>query len=156
MTSQSACARLIERYVAASGLRFVRGEHECEYFGATGTRRGRLHVHLEMSPSFDDVFTIQVTPAGFFSVADGVWLTNFADTWNHQNRGVTALVHVWSDPPRIGISARRSRWVPDGLSFDEFASFADGSIADAIEFFAELAPVTESPSVTRRLLRDAR
>jgi hypothetical protein len=155
MTSQSLCANLIERYVRTSGLRFLRGEHEGEYFCAANAHPRRLHVHLEISPSFGDVLSIRVNPACSFPVADRRRLTHFADKWNRQNREVTAIVHGSSDPQRIGVLARRSRWIREGISFEDFASFADRTIAAAIDLFAELTTVVELPSTAQQLLRDA-
>ena len=73
----------------------------------------------------------------------------FADTWNQQNREVTAIVHASSDPQRIGVVARRSQWIRESMSLEEFASFVDRTIAAAIDLFAELTPVTELPLVSR-------
>jgi hypothetical protein len=155
MTSESLCANLIERYLCTSGLRFLRGQHDGEYFFVANAHPRRLHVHLEISPSFGDVLIIRVTPARFFPAADRPWLTHFADTWNQQNRDVTAIVHGSSDPQRIGVLARRSQWIREGISFEDFASFADRTIAAAIDLFAELTPVVELPSAAQPLLRDA-
>src|SRR5262249_6582866 len=138
MTSESLWANLIERYLGTCGLRFFRGEFDGEYFGVANSHPRRLHVDLEISPSFDDVLIIQVTPAWFFPVADRPWLTHFADTWNQQNREVTAIVHGSSDPHRIGVLARRSQWIRESIAFEDFASFADRTIAAAIDLFAEL------------------
>jgi len=153
MTSESLCANLIERYMCTSGLRFFRREHDGDHFFIVNAHPRRLHVHLEISPSFGDVLVIRVTPACFFPVADRPWLTQFADTWNQQHRGVTAIVHRFSDPKRIGLLARRSQWIREGISFEDFASFADRTIAAAIDLFAELTPAVELPSTP--LLRDA-
>ena len=91
------------------------------------------------------MLTIRVTPACFFPVAVRPWLTQFADTWNQQNREITAIVHGSSDSQRIGFSARRSQWIRETISFEDFASFADRTIAAAIDLFAELTPVVELP-----------
>ncbi len=155
MTSESLCANLIERYVRTSGLRFLRGEHEGEYFCVADAHPRRLHVHLKISPSFGDVLSIRVSPACSFPAADRPWLTHFADTWNQQNREVTAIVHDSRDPQRVGVLARRSRWIPENMCFEEFASFADRTIAAAIDLFAELTSVVELPSTAKPLLRDA-
>jgi hypothetical protein len=155
MTSASLCANLIERYLYTCGLRFFRGQHDGEYFFVANAHPRRLHVHLEISPSFDDVLIIRVAPACFFPVADRPWLTHFADTWNQQNREVTAIVHGSSNPQRLGVVARRSQWIREGVSFEEFASFADRTIAAAIDLFGELTPVVELPSTAQPLLRDA-
>ncbi len=155
MTAQSLCTNLIERYLSTSGLRFLRGEHDGEYFCVVDTDSGRLHVHLEISASFDDVLRIRVNPACSFTVADRPWLTHFANTWNQQNREVTAIVHESRDPRRIGVSANRSQWIREGLSFEDFASFAERTIADAIDLFAKLAPVVELASTAQPVLRHA-
>jgi len=146
---------MIERYLSASGLRFLRGEHDGEYFCVVSANSRRLHVHFEISPPFDDVLSVSVTPGRFFPVADRAWLTHFADTWNLQNRGVTAIVRCSSDPQRIGVTARRSQWIREGISFEGFASFLDRTIASAIDLFAELTRVVELPSTMQPLLRDA-
>jgi hypothetical protein len=157
MNSTSPCASLIERYMSSCGLRFFRGHHDGEYFFVTNAHQ-RLHVHLEVSPSFGDVVSIRVTPAAFYPIADRPWLTRFADTWNQQNREVTAIVHGSSDPQRIGVVARRSQWIRESMSLEDFASFVDRTIAAAIDLFAELTPVIELPAgfqVEQPLLRDA-
>jgi hypothetical protein len=51
--------------------------------------------------------------------------------------------------------ARRSHWIREGISFEDFASFAERTISAAIDLFAELTPVVELPSTARPLLRDA-
>jgi hypothetical protein len=155
MTSEPLCADLIERYLRTRGSRYFRGHHDGEFFYVANTRPRRLHVHLEACPAHGDVLIIRVTPSCFFPATDRPWLTHFADTWNQQNRGVVAIVHNSSDPHRIGVVARRSHWIRDGLSFEDFASFVDGTIADAIELFGELAPVAELPATAQPLLRDA-
>jgi hypothetical protein len=155
MTSKSLYTNLIERYVRTSGLRFLRGEHEGEYFCVANAHPRRLHVHLEISPSFSDVLSIRVNPACSFPATDRPWLTHFADTWNQENREVTAIVHDSSDPRRVGVLARRSQWIRESLSFEDFASLADRTIAAAIDLFAELTPVVEFPSTARPALRHA-
>ena len=157
MTSETLYENLTERYMRACGLRSLRGEHEGEYFAVVDARPRRLHVHLEMSPSFGDMLTIQVTSAYRFPLADQSWITHFADTWNQQNREVTAIVHrSTADRQRIGVSARRSQWIREGISYEEFASLVDRTIAAAIDLFAELTPVVELPSRAQPLqLRDA-
>jgi hypothetical protein len=155
MTSEPLCANLIERYLFTCGLRFFRGQHDGEYFFVANAHPRRLHVHLEISPSFGDVLMIRVSPACYFPAADRPWLTHFADTWNQQNHDVTAIVHGSSDPHRIGVSARRSQWIREDSSFEDFASFADRTIAAAIDLFGQLTPVVELPSPQELLLRDA-
>jgi hypothetical protein len=155
MNSTSPCANLIERYMSNSGLRFFRGQHDGEYFFVANSDP-RLHVHLEVSPSFGDAVIIRVTPASFYPVADRPWLTRFADAWNHQNREVTAILHGSSDPQRIGVVARRSQWIRESMSLEDLGSFVDRTVTAAIEFFAEL--VVELPSrfqVEQPLLRNA-
>lgn len=156
MTSDSLCANLIERYTGTCGLRFLRGERDGEYFGVVDAHPRRLHVRLSISPSFGDVLTVQVTPACCFHAVDRPWLTHFADAWNQENRDVTVIVHSSpADPQRIGVSARRSQWIRENTSFEDFASFADRTIAAAIDLFAELTPVVELPSPAHPVLRNA-
>jgi hypothetical protein len=155
MTSEMLCANLIERYLDTCGLRFLRGDHEGEYFCVVNADCGRLRVRLEVSPSFGDVLIINATPARSFPVADRPWLTHFADAWNQQNRGVTAILQGSPDPRRIGLSARRSQWIRDGISFEDFAFFIDRTIEAAIDLSAELVPVVDVPSMAQPLLRDA-
>jgi hypothetical protein len=155
MTSEPLCADLIERYLRTRGSRYFRGQHDGEFFYVANTRPRRLHVHLEACPAHGDVLIVRVMPSCFFPASDRPWLMHFADSWNEQNREVVAIVHNSSDPQRIGVIARRSHWIRDGLSFENFASFVDGTIADAIELFAQLAPVVELPSAPQPLLRDA-
>jgi hypothetical protein len=154
MTSETLCADLIDRYLSTRGLRFLRGDREGEYFCVVNPHPGRLHVHLEMSPSFGDMLVISISPARFFPVADRPRLTNCADTWNRRNRGVTAIVHGSSDSERIGVSARRSQWIREDISFEDFASFVDRTIAAAIGLFGELTPVVEVPIGVQSLLRE--
>ncbi len=155
MTSESHCTNLIERYMSTCDLRFLRDEQGGAFFCVPSAHHQRLHIHLEISPSFGDVLVIQVTPASSFPIADRPWLTHSADTWNEQNREVSALLHGSSDPRRIGVVARRSQWIREDISFDDFAAFVDRTIAAAIDLFAELAPVVEMPSTAQPLLRDA-
>ncbi len=155
MTSEPLSATLIQRYMCTCALRFFRGQHNGEYFFVATAYPPRLYVHLEISPSFSDMLIIRVTPTCFFPVADRPWLTHFADTWNRQDRRITAIVHGSSDPQRIGVVARRSQWIRDSVLFDDFASFVDRTIADAIDFFAELSPLVELPPRAQPLLRDA-
>jgi hypothetical protein len=154
MTSEPRCADL-ERYLCTRGSRYFRGAHDGEYFYVAKTRPRRLHVHLEVSPTQRDVLMIRIAPACFFPATDRPWLMHFTDTWNQQNREVTAIVHTSSDPRRIGVVARRSQWIRDRVSFEEFASFVDRTIADAIDLFAQLTPVVELPPTAQPLLRDA-
>ncbi len=155
MTSESLCANLIERYLCTRGRQYFRGQHDGEYFFLANARPRRLHVHLEVSPDFDDVLIIRVVPGYFFPAADRPWLTHVSDRWNQQNRGVTAIVHRSSDPQRIGVTVRRSQWIRGDVDFEDFATFVGRTIAAAIEFFAELTPVVEWPSTAQPLLRDA-
>jgi len=150
MTSQTLCTDLIERYLSARGLRFLRGDHDGEYFCVVDARPGRLHVHLTMSPSFGDVLVLSVTPSRFSPVTDRAGLTNFADTWNRRNRGVTAIVHGSADSGHVGISARRSQWIREDISSEDFACFVDRTIAAAIELFGQLTPV-EALSLLREV-----
>lgn len=50
---------LIERYLRARGRRYFRGHHDAEFFFVANAHL-RLHVHLEISPAYRDVFTIRV------------------------------------------------------------------------------------------------
>lgn len=153
----TSCATLIERYMSTCGLRFFRGQHDGEYFFVVNAQQ-RLHVHLEISPSFGDVVTIRVTPTSYYSVANRPWLTRFADTWNEQNREVTAIVHGSCDPQRVGLMARGSQWIPESMSLEGFAAFVDRAVTAAIDFFAEVTPVMELPcrfQVEQPLLRKA-
>jgi hypothetical protein len=155
MTGEPRCADLTERYLRTRGSRYFRGAHDNEYFYVAKTRPRQLHVHLEVSPAHDDVLMIRVAPACFFPATDRPWLMHFADTWNQQNREVTAILHASSDPQRIGVAARRSQWIRASDSFEDFASFVDRVIADAIDLFAQLNPVIEAPSTAQPLLCDA-
>lgn len=153
MMNEQTCATLVERYLRTRGRRYFRGHHDGEYFFVTGAPR-RLHVHFEISPAHDDVLIVRVTPGYYFPAADRPWLTYFSDKWNRQDRHVTAIVHGSSDPQRIGVAARKSRWIRNNVSFADFASFLDLTIADATELFEELNPTVESPSTEAPLLRD--
>ncbi len=154
MTSGSQCTDLIERYLSTCDIPSLRDERGGAYFCVPNAHYRRLNVHLEISASFGDVLTIQVSSASSFPVADRPWLTCFADTWNLKNRGVTALLHTSPDPQRIGVVARRSQWIREDISFDAFASFVDRTVAAAIDLFAESAQV-EMPSAAQSVLRDA-
>lgn len=154
MTSETLCANLIDRYLSTRGLRFLRGDLDGEYFCVVNPHTGRLHVRLEISPSFGDVLMVSVTPARVFPVTDRPWLTQCADTWNRQNRGVTALIHGSADSERIGVSARRSQWIREDISFEDFASVVDRTIAAAIDLFGALTPVVELPTGVQSLLRE--
>lgn len=155
MMSQSLCANLIERYVHTCGLQFLKGEHDGEYFCVASANGRRLHIHLEISPSFGDMLIIRIAPACGFRAADRPRLTRLADTWNRQSRKVTAILHRCSDPQRVGLVARSSRWIRDDVSFEEFASFVDRTVAEAADFFAEATAVVGSPSTAQPVLRDA-
>lgn len=156
MTSESLRANLIERYASTCGLRFSRGNRDGEYGAVIDAYPRRLRVRLEVSPSFGDVVTIQVTPVCCFHAAERPWLTRFADTWNRRNRQFTVLLHDASaDSQRIGVSARKSQWISEVASFEDFAAFADRTIAAAIDLFAELTPVVELPARELRVLRNA-
>ncbi|MCA2241791.1 MULTISPECIES: YbjN domain-containing protein [Mycobacterium] len=154
MTNEQLCANLVERYLRTRGRQYFRGHRDGEYFFVTGAPR-RLHVHFEISPAHDDVLIIRVTPGCYFPAADRPWLTYFADTWNRQQRHVTAIVHGSTDPQRIGVVARKSQWIRSEVSFVDFASFVDLTIADATELFEELSPAVDVPSAERPLLRHA-
>lgn len=136
MTSESLCGNFIERYVRSHGMPFLWGEHDGEYFLVANTGAGRLHVHLEVSPSFGDMLIIRVAPARLFGAADRPWLTRLADTWNLRSGVVSAVVHDSTNPHRIGVSARRSRWIPEEFPFEDFATFVDRTIEAAVDLFA--------------------
>ena len=155
MTRAPRCADLTERYLCARGSRYFRGAHDGEYFYVAKTRPRQLHVHLEISPGHDDVLIIRVAPACFFPATDRPLLMHLVDTWNQQHREVTAIVHGSSDPQRIGVVARKSQWIRENVSFDDFASIVDHTIADAIEFFGQLTPMVELPPTAQPLLRNA-
>ncbi|WP_374024300.1 hypothetical protein [Mycobacterium sp. HNNTM2301] len=154
MTNEAMCADLVERYLRVRGRRYFRGHHDGEYFFVTRANPRRLHVHLEISPAHGDVLIIRVTPGCFFPATERPWLVHFSDTWNRQDREVTAIVHGSSDPHRIGVVARRSHWIRRNVSFDDFAAFVDRTIADAIELFDDLNPAVELPTA-HPLLQDA-
>ena len=156
MTNEPHCATLIERYLCSSGVRFFRHEHDGDYFFVEHAHPRPLNVHLKMSPSFGDVLTIRVTPACLFSVAERPWLTQFADAWNKRGREVSAIVHGTSNPQRIGVLARRSQWIREGIASEDFACFVDRTVTVAVDLFSELNPVVELPSRAHSLpLRDA-
>ena len=155
MTAEALSANLIERYLCTRGSRYFRGQHDGEFFYVANTRPRRLHVHLGISRWRSDEFTIQVTPGCFFPAADGAALADLADTWNQCNRDAIVTVRGSSDPQRLGVVVRSSRRIREPITFDEFATFIDHTIAAAIEFFAELAPVAECPSVAQPLVLDA-
>lgn len=136
---------LIERYLCTRGRRYFRGRHDGEFFFVLNTDR-RLHIHLEIPPAHPDVVTIRVTPACFFPAVEHTRLTGFADEWNMQNRGVTALVHGSSDPGRIGVTAEQSRWIGEPVRFDDFAAFADDATTAAVDLFSRLTLAGELPS----------
>ncbi len=157
MTNESMCANLVERYLRTRGRRYFRGHHDGEYFFVTSARTsssGRLQVHLEISPAHGDVLIIRVTPGCFFPATERPWLVHFSDTWNREEHEVTAIVHGSSDPQRIGVVARRSHWIRQNVSFEDFAPFVDRTIADATDLFDALSPVVELPTA-HPLLRDA-
>jgi hypothetical protein len=154
MTSERPGANLIENYLQSRGSRYFRGHHDGEFFYVANTRPRRLHVHLEITPTHGDVLVIRVAPSCFFPATERARLTEFADAWNQQNRGVTATLHDSSDPQRIGVVAGRSQWIPEGADFDAFASFVDATLADAIDLFGQLAALAES-SASAPLVRDA-
>ena len=157
MTNEPMCANLVERYLRARGRRYFRGHHDGEYFFVTRARTstsGRLHVHLEVSAAHGDVLIIRITPGCFFSATERPWLVHFSDTWNRQEREVTAVVHGSCDPQRIGVLARRSHWIRQNVPFEDFAAFVDRTIADATDLFDHLSPVVEPPTA-HPLLRDA-
>lgn len=155
MTSEPAGTGLIERYLRTRGSRYFRGHRDGEFFYVANTRPRRLHVHLEICPTHADMLVIRVAPTCFFPATDRSALADFADTWNRREHEVTAIVHDSSDPQRIGVVARRSQWVPGTTSFEDFAVLVDGTIADAIDLFGRLAPVTGLPPTGPPLLRDA-
>jgi hypothetical protein len=154
MTTEALSADLIERYLCTRGSRYFRGQHDGEFFYVANTRPRRLHVHLGISRWHSDEFTIQVTPGCFFPAADATNLADLADTWNQHNRDVIVTVRGSTDPQRIGVVARNCRKIREPIAFDEFATFIDHTIAAAIEFFGELAPVAELPSTAEPLVLD--
>ena len=154
MTRKPRCVDLAERYLCTRGSRYFRGAHDGEYFYVAKAPPLQLHVHLEISRAQGDVLIIRIAPPCFFPATDRPWLMHYADEWNRQDREVDAIVHASSDPQRIGVVARRSQLIREGVSFDDFASLVDDIIADAIDFFAPLTPVVLSPTA-QPLLRDA-
>ena len=150
MTSETLCANLIERYLSTRGLRFLRGDHDGEYFCVVDAHARAAACPPQDVPVVRRRVDDQCHSLAVFPVTDRPWLTNFADTWNRQNRGVTAIVHGSSDSERIGVSARRSQWIREDISFEDFASFVDRTIAAAIDLFGELTPVVELPSTAHR------
>ena len=155
MTSDALCSDLIERYISTFEAGFLSDEHGGAYFCVPSAHHRRLHVHLEISPSFGDMLTIEVTPVRSFPDSDRAWLTHVADTWNRQNRDVTALLAGACDPQRVGVVARRSWWIRDDVSFEGFADLVDRTVAAAIDLFDELAPAVAEPTVPLPVLRDA-
>lgn len=131
---------LIERYLRARGRRYFRGHHDAEFFFVANAHL-RLHVHLEISPAYRDVFTIRVSPAYFFPATDHTRLAEIVNAWNLQNHEVTAIVHGSSDPHRI--------------RFDDFATFVDNAVSAATELFGQLTAAGLPPTATPPLLRDA-
>ena len=104
MMSESVCAKSIERYVRTCGLQFLKGEHDGEYFCVASANGRRLHIHLEISPSFGDMLIIGVAPACSFRAADRPWLTQLADAME------PAEPQSHRDPARLlGSTTRRSR-----------------------------------------------
>jgi hypothetical protein len=154
MANEQLCANLVERYLRTRGRRYFRGHHDGEYFFVSSPPR-RLHVHFEISPAHDDVLVVRVSPGCYFPATDRPWVTYFCDRWNRLDRQVTAIVHGSSDPQRIGVMARKSQWIRNDVSFNDFASSVDQTIADATELFEELNPPVELPPMERPLLRDA-
>jgi hypothetical protein len=156
---ESLSTDLTERYLRSRGLRYFRtyfqGQHDGEYFYVANANPLRLHVHLGISRWHSDVFTIRVTPACFFPAADGARLAQLADTWNRQNREVTAIVHGSSDPQRIGVYARSSQRIRNRIPFEDFASSIDRAVAAAIDLFSVWAPIVGLPSTNQPLVRDA-
>jgi hypothetical protein len=155
MTTDALCTDLIERYVSTFEAGFLRDEHGGAYFCVPSAHHRRLHVHLEVSASFGDMLTIEVTPVRSFPDADRPWLTHVADEWNQQNRDVTALLTAACDPQRLGAVARRSWWIRDDVSFEGFADLVDRTVAAAIDLFDQLAPAVAEPAAALPALRDA-
>ena len=152
MTSDALCSDLIERYISTVEVQFIRDERGGAYFCVPSAHHRRLHVHLEVSPSFGDMLTIEVAPVRSFPDYDRPWLTQVADTWNQQNRDVTALLAGPCGPQRVGVVARRSWWIRDDVSFETFAAQVDRTVAAAIDLFNELVPAVAVPAAA---LRDA-
>ena len=154
LSGEPLSVELTERYLRSRGIRHFRGQHDRECFFVSNAGGRRLHVHLGVSRWRSDVFTIRVAPACFFPATDSAHLAQLAETWNHQNPEVTAIVHGSSDPHRIGVFARSSQRVRDRILFEEFACYVDRAIAAAIDFFTELAPVAGSTSRAQPLVRE--
>lgn len=158
MTSDPVGA-LIERYLRTRGSRYCRryfrGHHDGEFFYVAAVRPRRLHVHLEVCPTHDDVLIIRVAPTYFFPAGERSCLSEFADAWDREDHQVSAIVHDSSDPRRIGVVAHRSQRVAASAPFDDFAALVDGAIADAIDLFGRLAPMAGLPPRDPPLLRDA-
>lgn len=155
MTTEALGTKLIERYLRTRLRRYFRGQHDGEFFFVVNTHPQRLHVHLEISPSHRDVFTIRVAPACYFPAADHARLTQFAQTWNQKRRDVTAFVHESSDPQRIGVTAQQSQRIQEQVQFHDFAALIDCAIAAAIELFDQVGPADKLPPTPQPLLRDA-
>lgn len=145
-------ADLIERYLRTRGRRYFRGRHDAEFFFVLNAER-RLHVHLEIPTLHPDVVTVRITPACFYPSTEHERLVHVADTWNEQNRDVTATVHGSSDPRRVGVTAEQSRWIGERVGFDDFAAYVDRALTAAVDLFSRLNPVAELPSAP--LLRAA-
>jgi len=139
MTGESQGASLIERYLRARGRRYFRGRHDGEFFYVTDTRR--LHVHLEVCPTDPDILVIRVTPPSFFPAGQRRRLTDVAEAWNKEH-DVVAIVHESLDPERVGVVARGTQEFSRSAAFEDFASRVDGTISDAVDLFARLAPLT--------------
>jgi hypothetical protein len=152
MTTEALSANLIERYLCTRGSRYFRGQHDGEFFYVANTRPRRLHVHLGISRWHGDEFTIQVTPGCFFPAADSTELADLADSWNRDHRDVIVTVRGSSDPHRVGVVARNSWKIREPITFDDFATSIDHTIAAAIEFFAGLGSVAECPPPAPLLL----
>ena len=61
-----------------------------------------------------------------------------------------------SNPQRIGVLARRSQWIREGIASEDFACFVDRTVTVAVDLFSELNPVVELPSRVHSFpLRDA-
>lgn len=155
MTSESLREQFTECYVRECGLPFFRGECNGEYFLAAGGRGRRLHLRLEPSHSFSDVVTIRLTPSRLHALPERSALTAFVDKWNHQNHQVSAILHVGDDSRHVGVSVRRSHWIPDAMPYDDFASRIDHAIAAGFRFFDELALLGETQGAENSPLRDA-
>ncbi|OBJ49832.1 hypothetical protein, partial [Mycobacterium sp. 1423905.2] len=93
---------LIERYLRSRGRRYFRGQHDGEFFFVVDCGRRRMHVHLGIPGPHSDTFTVRLTPAYFFPVAEAGTLNNRVTEWNKRHSDVAAVVHGSSDPQRIG------------------------------------------------------